>query len=290
MKISKIPKVGCCCLLLFLWLGIQPAVRAQSIDDEPELIEVSEERKSQRIPFDAQKTAKSIQDIVRMILSHILGWPFPDNSVLFPETPLVPLPPEPPSQEAAPDLPPAPPVLPPQPGSEAASSPWPLKPPPLKVGNGVIKLDVPPLFQFDKEVAYPLPGSACGPTALAMAIGYYTGKNPKHIARGLYDTCKVNSNGAGLHKLQNGAIEMGFPNAKQFGSVSETWVRKQLKAGKPILALVTNHWVLITGMDGGNVYFNDPGRGRVRRVLPKDQFWGWWQNGEKRQRQCITLE
>jgi uncharacterized protein YvpB len=62
--------------------------------------------------------------------------------------------------------------------------------------------------------------------------------------------------------------------------VGLSWIRDQIKAGKPVIANVYNHYVVITGVDNnGNIYYNDPAKSAVSQVKSFDSFSAWWNGG-----------
>ena len=155
--------------------------------------------------------------------------------------------------------------------------------------NGKVVINVPQKCQM--KVNCPAPGSACGPTSLAMILSYYTGKNVDALATDLWGVCGATAaNGTGHAGLQKGAKKYGYPNAKWHFCVTQSWVREQLKAGKPILAHVKGHYVVIKGIDNsGKIYFNDPGRSAVDRSLSFSEFSAWWR-GAGSTHPCMVLE
>ncbi|MDD3148909.1 MAG: SH3 domain-containing protein [Candidatus Riflebacteria bacterium] len=145
--------------------------------------------------------------------------------------------------------------------------------------NGKVVLNVPK--QCQGAVSCPVPWSACGPTSLGMALAYYGKGNAGSLASSLWYTCgttgAAGTNHAGLVK---GAKQHGFPNARWNYSVGLSWVKEQIKAGKPVIANVYNHYVVITGVDdSGNIYYNDPAKWDVVQVKSYDSFSAWWNGG-----------
>ncbi len=155
--------------------------------------------------------------------------------------------------------------------------------------GGKVVMNVPQKCQM--KVKCPAPGSACGPTSLAMILAYYTGKNVDALASDLWYVCGATAaNGTGHSGLQKGAKKYGYPNAKWHYSVSQSWLRTQLKAGKPVLAHVKGHYVVIKGIDdSGRIYFNDPGRSKVDRSMSFSEFSAWWR-GAGATHPCMVLE
>lgn len=155
--------------------------------------------------------------------------------------------------------------------------------------NGKIVINVPQKCQY--KVKCPAPGSACGPTSLAMILGHYTGKNVDALATDLWRVCGTTaSSGTGHAGLKAGAKKYGYPNAKWHFCVTQSWVRTQLKAGKPILAHVKGHYVVIKGIDNsGRIYFNDPGRSAVDRSMSFSEFSAWWR-GAGSTHPCMVLK
>ncbi|NLI78939.1 MAG: SH3 domain-containing protein [Candidatus Riflebacteria bacterium] len=151
---------------------------------------------------------------------------------------------------------------------------------PTTGANGKIVLPVPEQLQM--RVPCPAPSSACGPTSLAMAISYFTKQETSSLAARLWDICGSTAAAGTAHAgLKKGAAACGFPNAQWHYSVDLSWVRSQIKAGKPVIANVYNHYVVIKGVDdSGNIYYNDPwGGGVVNHVKSYDEFSSWWNGG-----------
>lgn len=145
--------------------------------------------------------------------------------------------------------------------------------------NGKVYLEVP--TQCQMKVNCPAPGSACGPTSLAMALAYYTKKDPGTLATSLWKICGSTADaGTGHSGLVKGAAHYGYPNAKWHYTVGQSWIREQIKAGKPMIAHVKGHYVCITGIDdSGNIYYNDPGRSQVKQQKSFADFSAWWTGG-----------
>lgn len=153
-------------------------------------------------------------------------------------------------------------------------------PQPSTGANGKIVLKVPEQLQM--QVNCPVPSSACGPTSLGMALAYYGKGNAGALASKLWYTCGTTGDAGTAHEgMRRGAAANGFPNAKWHYGVGLSWIREQIKAGKPVIANVYNHYVCIKGVDdSGNIYYNDPwGGGVVNHVKSFDQFSAWWNGG-----------
>lgn len=155
--------------------------------------------------------------------------------------------------------------------------------------NGKVYLNVPTKCQM--QVNCPAPGSACGPTSLAMALAYYTKKDPGALATSLWKICGATAaSGTGHSGLVKGAAHYGYPKAKWHYTVGQSWIREQIKAGKPMIAHVKGHYVVITGIDAsGNIYYNDPGRSQVKRQKSFADFSAWWTGGGSKHA-VMTLE
>ena len=155
--------------------------------------------------------------------------------------------------------------------------------------GGKVVINVPQKCQM--QVKCPAPGSACGPTSLAMILAHYTGKSVDALASDLWYVCGATAaNGTGHSGLQKGAKKYGYPNAKWHYCVTQSWVRTQIKAGKPILAHVKGHYVVIKGIDdSGRIYFNDPGKSKVDRSMSFSEFSAWWR-GASSTHPCMVLE
>ncbi len=145
--------------------------------------------------------------------------------------------------------------------------------------NGKTVLNVPK--QCQGAVNCPVPWSACGPTSLGMALAYYGKGNAGALASSLWYTCGTTGAAGTNHAgLVRGAQQHGFPNAKWHYSVGLSWVKEQIRAGKPVIANVYNHYVVITGIDdSGNIYYNDPAKWDVVQVRSYDSFSAWWNGG-----------
>ena len=146
-------------------------------------------------------------------------------------------------------------------------------------GNGRVVLNVPQKCQGGTNT--PHPWSACGPTSLAMALGYYTGKNVDSLATDLWYKCGATGAAGTSHQgMVNGAKAYGYNNAHWCYSVTQSWVREQIKAGKPVIANVAHHYVCIKGIDdNGNVIINDPGKWAVEFTYSWNDFCAWWTGG-----------
>lgn len=160
---------------------------------------------------------------------------------------------------------------------------------PTTGSGGKVVINVPQKCQMN--VRCPAPGSACGPTSLAMVLAHYTGKNVDTLASDLWHVCGATAaNGTGHAGLQAGAKKYGYPNAKWHFCVTQTWIREQIKAGKPIVAHVKGHYVAIKGIDdSGRIYFNDPGKSVVDRSMSFSEFSAWWR-GAGSTHPCMVLE
>ncbi len=154
----------------------------------------------------------------------------------------------------------------------------------VTISNGKIVLNVPQQCQY--KVNCPTPGTSCGPTALSMAMAYYTGENVSKLATKMYTATKCTNCGSNYDGLLNAAKNNGFPNAKWNGGCTQKWVREQLEKGKPLVAHVVNHFVVIKGIDNnGNVILNEPAVSTVEKVMTWSEFSGWWQS-----KCCLTLK
>lgn len=173
--------------------------------------------------------------------------------------------------------------------SESSSSSSSSSAKPTTGSGGKVVINVPQKCQM--KVNCPAPGSACGPTSLAMILAHYTGKNVDALASDLWYVCGATAaNGTGHSGLQKGAKKYGYPNARWHYCVTQSWVRTQIKAGKPILAHVKGHYVVIKGIDdSGRIYYNDPGRSQVDRSMSFSEFSAWWR-GAGSTHPCMVLE
>ena len=143
--------------------------------------------------------------------------------------------------------------------------------------NGKVVLTVPQ--QCQHKVNCPSPATACGPTALAMAMAYYNGQNVSTLATKMYTATGCTKCGSNYDGLFNAAKNNGFPNAKWNGSCTQSWVREKIKAGTPLVAHVKNHFVVIKGIDdNGNVIINDPAASAVEVTMTWTKFSAWWES------------
>ena len=150
--------------------------------------------------------------------------------------------------------------------------------------NGKIVLTVPK--QCQGNVNCPSPWTACGPTALAMAMSYYNGQNVSQLATKMYTATGCTKSGSGYDGLLNAAKKNGFPNAKWNSGCTQSWVRQKLQEGQPLVAHVRNHFVVIKGIDNnGNVILNEPAKSYVEETQSWSQFSAWWES-----KCCLTLK
>ena len=150
--------------------------------------------------------------------------------------------------------------------------------------NGKIVLTVPQICQGN--VKCPSPWTACGPTALAMAMSYYNGQNVSQLATKMYTATGCTKCGSGYDGLLNAAKKNGFPNAKWNSKCTQAWVRQKLQEGTPLVAHVRNHFVVIKGIDNnGNVILNEPAKSYVEEVQSWSKFSAWWES-----KCCLTLK
>ena len=150
--------------------------------------------------------------------------------------------------------------------------------------NGKIVLTVPQICQGN--VKCPSPWTACGPTALAMAMSYYNGQNVGQLATKMYTATGCTKCGSGYDGLQNAARNNGFPKAKWNSGCTQAWVRQKLQEGTPLVAHVRNHFVVIKGIDNnGNVILNEPAKSYVEEVQSWSKFSAWWES-----KCCLTLK
>ena len=141
-----------------------------------------------------------------------------------------------------------------------------------------VLLDVPKKNQYQANT--PAPGSSCGPTSLAMCLGFFGKGDPSVLVTDLYSVCGCTAdNGTGHAGLEAGAHKYGLTDAKFYYSVSQDWCRQQLEAGKPLICHVAHHYVVMKGMDSnGNVILNDPAYNGVERTMSWSDFSVWWNN------------
>ena len=150
--------------------------------------------------------------------------------------------------------------------------------------NGKIVLTVPK--QCQGNVNCPSPWTACGPTALAMAMSYYNGQNVSQLATKMYTATGCTKSGSGYDGLLNAAKKNGFPKAKWNSGCTQAWVRQKLQEGQPLVAHVRNHFVVIKGIDNnGNVILNEPAKSYVEETQSWSQFSAWWES-----KCCLTLK
>lgn len=164
--------------------------------------------------------------------------------------------------------------------SSSAASSTPASPGTSTSGaNGKKVLNVPK--QCQGNVSCPYPWSACGPTSLGMALAFYGKGNAGSLASSLWYKCGSTGSAGTPHAgMLAGARAYGFPNAKWHYGMDLSWIRQQISAGKPVIANVTNHYVVITGVDDhGNIYYNDPAKSQVSMVKSYASFSAWWNGG-----------
>ncbi|MBQ2593710.1 MAG: C39 family peptidase [Candidatus Riflebacteria bacterium] len=150
--------------------------------------------------------------------------------------------------------------------------------------NGKVVLTVPK--QCQGNVKCPSPWTACGPTALAMAMSYYNGQNVSQLSTKMYTATGCTKYGSGYDGLVNAAKKNGFPNAKWNGKCTQSWVRQKLQEGTPLVAHVRNHFVVIKGIDNnGNIIINDPAKSYVEETQSWSKFSAWWES-----KFCLTLK
>jgi predicted double-glycine peptidase len=145
--------------------------------------------------------------------------------------------------------------------------------------------------------------SSCGPTALAMILNYQrAGPTPQDlvdyaVGAGLYlphDPQKVYTSPQNLYRA---ATNYGVPtsgNVTKDDTSAQALLREKLSHNLPVIVDVTvelvagggkaAHFVVVTGIDSGHVYVNDPysgGTGGTFRTIPwKDFFWAWQNNSD----------
>lgn len=136
--------------------------------------------------------------------------------------------------------------------------------------NGI--LDVPERKQGVPE-NYPIGGSVCGPTSLAMCLEYF-GKKVKTLdvgaKMGAVGFNPTRFLGTDPFKILAGAKAYGFKNSEYNESGSVDWLKKMTSKGYPVIFnAVTSEWpgghyMVCTGVKGDKVYFNDPAIGTER--------------------------
>ncbi|NLI75815.1 MAG: peptidase C39 family protein [Candidatus Riflebacteria bacterium] len=183
----------------------------------------------------------------------------------------------------------APPDGYPQPGTAGTSQPAPGTPgqsepaPPTQGPGGTVSLDVPEFCQYKNcpPLAWEIARMSCGPTSLAMVMKY-AGKSV--TPNDLVGPTKCTSGGSWCQNLTAAAQQYGFGKARWTGSTSLSWLKDQLRAGKPVLVLTTEyggHFMVVKGFDAkGNIIANDPAdtTRKVHRLYPVDTFQSMWQN------------
>ncbi len=148
-------------------------------------------------------------------------------------------------------------------------------------GNSVL-LNVAECYQCNTNC--PSPGTACGPTSLAMCFSYYGKGDPYSMFPSIYNECGCTTGGTDAKNLIDVARKHGFSKTDIHWRVNYDFCREQLKAGKPMIAIVEHHYVVMKGIDAnGNVIINDPagpfrGYGVTRTMSPSD-FTAWWNKG-----------
>jgi len=102
----------------------------------------------------------------------------------------------------------------------------------------------------------PLRDVACGPTCLAMVLGFYGINVP---ITSLIKACQV-SEPTGCYTTDiEQAAKQYRPSAQAFSGMSIDWVKQQILAGKPVICNIPGHFTVCVGIDQeGNFLFNDP--------------------------------
>jgi len=139
-----------------------------------------------------------------------------------------------------------------------------------KDSRGVLK--VPERKQGVPE-NYPLGGSVCGPTSLAMCLEYYGLKKATldvGVKMGAVNSAKNTFLGTDPFKILAAAKAYGFNGSEYNDSGSVDWLKKMTEKGFPVVFnAVTSEWpgghyMVCTGVKGNTVYFNDPAIGTER--------------------------
>lgn len=119
------------------------------------------------------------------------------------------------------------------------------------------RLDV-PYFKQEK-------GTTCGPACLRMVLAF-EGKD--YFEDELEGICKTGWLGNTCEDLAGAAKELGF-DSEVFDNITREYLLDLLKDEHPVVALVApwilygglpgfGHFVVITGMKDGKVYYHDP--------------------------------
>lgn len=149
-------------------------------------------------------------------------------------------------------------------------------------GNSVCLNHVAECYQCNTNC--PSPGTACGPTSLAMCFSYYGMGDPYSMFPNIYHECGCTTGGTDAKNLIDVARKHGFSRTDIHWRVNYDYCREQLRAGKPMIAIVEHHYVVMKGIDAnGNVLINDPAgpfRGHgVSRTMSPSEFTAWWNKG-----------
>lgn len=155
--------------------------------------------------------------------------------------------------------------------------------PPTQGPGGTVSLDVPQICQYTNAppMAAAVARMSCGPTSLAMVM-QYAGKSV--TPHELVGPTKCTENGSWSGNLLTAAKQYGFADARWTGSTSLSWLKDQLRAGKPVLVITSEyggHFMVVKGFDTkGNIIANDPAdtTRKVHRLYPVDTFQSMWQN------------
>ncbi|NLM16526.1 MAG: hypothetical protein GX221_02275 [Candidatus Riflebacteria bacterium] len=155
----------------------------------------------------------------------------------------------------------------------------PSNPAPVVSNGSQKKISVPLICQGD--VKCPVPWSACGPTSMAMLLAHKKGVGTNEafaMASTLWNQCGTTGNAGTNHQgMVNGAKAQGFSGRFHY-SCSLDWIKKQIDAGKPVIANVTNHYLVVIGYDDKGFIINDPAkRGEQHRTY--SNFDGYWNGG-----------
>ncbi|NLM16527.1 MAG: hypothetical protein GX221_02280 [Candidatus Riflebacteria bacterium] len=155
-------------------------------------------------------------------------------------------------------------------------APSPSNPAPVVSNGSQKKISVPLISQM--KVSCPAPGSACGPTSLAMLLAHKKGVGTKEaysMASQLWKQCgSTASSGTGHQGLIKGAKAQGY-SGKFYYSLSIDWLKKQIDAGKPVLAHVKGHYLVVIGYNSKGVIINDPAW-RGERQMSYNDFSAYW--------------
>lgn len=137
-----------------------------------------------------------------------------------------------------------------------------------------MKLNI-PYFKQDKD-------TTCGVASLRMVLAFLGKDIPESD---LEETCETSWLGNTCGELVQGSMKYGF-EAEEIENMTPDYVTKLLTNKFPLIALLDpavlygglegfGHFVVITGLKGDTIYYNDPDRGE-NVTAPVERFFNAW--------------